>query len=89
VTHPLPFSLGVYPALRLLQGKDEGDDRFASGYQPDETTMQGRMGRFTNYQATLALDQMQHVLPPARAANPQRRASDERPRRRRPVPVER
>jgi dTDP-4-amino-4,6-dideoxygalactose transaminase len=63
VTHPLPFSLGVYPALRLLQGKDEGDDRFASGYQPDETTMQGRMGRFTNYQATLALDQMQHVLP--------------------------
>ena len=63
VTHPLPFALGVYPALRLLQSRDKGGDRFASGYQPDETTMEGRMGRFTNYQAMLGLDQMRHVLP--------------------------
>ena len=63
VTHPIPFSLGVYPALRILQGKDESGDRFASGYHPDETTMVGRMGRFTNYQAMLGLDQMRHVLP--------------------------
>jgi perosamine synthetase len=63
VTHPLPFSLGVYPALRLLQSRDEGKERFASGYHPDETTMEGRMGRFTNYQAMLGLDQMRHVLP--------------------------
>jgi dTDP-4-amino-4,6-dideoxygalactose transaminase len=63
VTHPIPFNLGVYPALRLLQGRDSSDDRFASGYQPDETTMEGRMGRFTNYQAALGLDQMRKVLP--------------------------
>ncbi|MEJ2187985.1 MAG: aminotransferase class I/II-fold pyridoxal phosphate-dependent enzyme [Acidobacteriota bacterium] len=63
VTHPLPFAVAVYPALRLLQGRDSSDDRFASGYQPDETTMEGRMGRFTNYQAALGLDQMRKVLP--------------------------
>jgi perosamine synthetase len=58
VTNPLVFNLGVYPALRLLEGKDEEGERFASGYQRDEVTMQGRLGRFTNYQATLGLDQM-------------------------------
>jgi len=63
VTHPVPFSLGVYPALRLMQAGPDGDDRFASGYQPDETTMEGRMGRFTNYQAGLGREQMRHVLP--------------------------
>ncbi len=63
VTHPLPFALGVYPALRLLQGRDGGDERFASGYQPDETTMEGRMGRFTNYQAALGLAQTATVGP--------------------------
>jgi len=63
VTHPLIFNLGVYPALRVLQGREKADDRFASGYQKDETTMQGRMGRFTNYQAILGVDQMQTVLP--------------------------
>jgi hypothetical protein len=62
VTHPLTFALGVYPALRVLQSKDD-PNRFASGYQPDETTLQGRMGRFTNYQAMLGLDQMKTVLP--------------------------
>lgn len=62
VTNPLAFGLGVYPALRLMQKKGE-DERFASGYLPDETTLQGRMGRFTNYQAVLGLDQMKTVLP--------------------------
>ncbi len=57
VTHPWFFNLAVYPALRLLQ-RDPSDDRFASGYQPDEITMQGRMGRYTNYQARLGLAQM-------------------------------
>jgi dTDP-4-amino-4,6-dideoxygalactose transaminase len=63
VTHPVPFNLGVYPALRLAQGKSESDDRYASGYHADETTMEGRMGRFTNYQAVLGLDQMGTVTP--------------------------
>jgi dTDP-4-amino-4,6-dideoxygalactose transaminase len=63
VTHPLPFNLGVYPALRFMQRGEDGDERFASGYHPDETTMEGRMGRFTNYQALLGLDQMRTVLP--------------------------
>jgi dTDP-4-amino-4,6-dideoxygalactose transaminase len=58
VTNPLVFNLGVYPALRLLEGKGEEGERFASGYQRDEVTMQGRLGRFTNYQANLGLRQM-------------------------------
>ena len=62
VTHPLAFNLGVYPALRLLQGKDESDDRFASGYHADEITMQGRMGRYTNYQAKLGLRQTESAV---------------------------
>jgi dTDP-4-amino-4,6-dideoxygalactose transaminase len=62
VTHPLIFNLAVYPALRVLLGRDDSD-RFASGYQPDETTMKGRMGRFTGYQARLGLDQMGSVAP--------------------------
>lgn len=59
VTHPWIFNLAVYPALRAMQGKDPSADRFASGYQPDEITMQGRMGRYTNYQAQLGLSQME------------------------------
>jgi dTDP-4-amino-4,6-dideoxygalactose transaminase len=62
VTNPLVFNLGVYPALRILQSRDDGD-RFASGYQPDETTMEGRMGRYTSYQAALGLAQMKTVAP--------------------------
>jgi dTDP-4-amino-4,6-dideoxygalactose transaminase len=62
VTHPLVFNLGVYPALRILQSRDDSD-RFASGYQPDETTMKGRMGLYTPYQAQLGLDQMKSVAP--------------------------
>jgi dTDP-4-amino-4,6-dideoxygalactose transaminase len=63
VTHPLVFNLGVYPALRLLEGRKQGSDRFASGYQRDEVTMEGRMGRFANYQARLGLAQMKRTLP--------------------------
>jgi perosamine synthetase len=62
VTNPAVFNLAVYPALRVLATRDDGD-RFASGYQPDETTMEGRMGRYTPYQATLGLDQMATVGP--------------------------
>ncbi len=62
VTNPLVFNLGVYPALRLLAGREDSE-RFASGYQPDETTMEGRMGRYTPYQAVLGLDQMGTVTP--------------------------
>jgi len=63
VTNPLVFNLAVYPALRLMQGRDEKKDRFASGYQRDEVTMSGRLGRFTNYQARLGLDQMRDAKP--------------------------
>jgi dTDP-4-amino-4,6-dideoxygalactose transaminase len=58
VTNPLVFNLGVYPALRLLEGRGDEGERFASGYQRDEVTMRGRLGRFTNYQASLGLQQM-------------------------------
>ena len=74
VTNPLTFNLGVYPALRFLQSREDSEERFASGYQPDEITMQGRMGRYTNYQASLGLDQMQIILPQLerRVANAER-----------------
>jgi dTDP-4-amino-4,6-dideoxygalactose transaminase len=62
VTNPLLFNLGVYPALRILQSREDSD-RFASGYHPDDVTLEGRMGRFTTYQATLGLDQMRSVTP--------------------------
>jgi dTDP-4-amino-4,6-dideoxygalactose transaminase len=63
VTHPWVFNLGVYPALRLMQAKDGPEDRFASGYQRDEVTMRGRLGRFTNYQARLGLAQLDDPMP--------------------------
>jgi dTDP-4-amino-4,6-dideoxygalactose transaminase len=75
VTNPLFFNLGVYPALRMAAGKDEKEDnRFASGYQRDEVTMQGRMGRFANYQGNLGLAQMRRALPlvERRVANAER-----------------
>jgi perosamine synthetase len=62
VTHPLLFNLAVYPALRVLQSRQDSE-RFASGYHPDDVTLEGRMGRFTSYQATLGLDQMRTVTP--------------------------
>lgn len=62
VTNPLMFNLAVYPALRVLQSREDSE-RFASGYHPDDVTLEGRMGRFTTYQATLGLDQMRSVTP--------------------------
>jgi len=58
VTHPVLFNLGVYQALRLASRSDEGEERFASGYAGDEVSLRGKMGRFTNYQAKLALRQL-------------------------------
>jgi dTDP-4-amino-4,6-dideoxygalactose transaminase len=63
VTHPLFFNLGVYPALRFAQRREETEERFASGYQRDEVTMHGRFGRYTNYQAELGLTQMKDPIP--------------------------
>ena len=60
VTNPLLFNLGVYQALRFLP-KGEDEDRFASGYHGDEVSMEGKMGRYTNYQANLGLNGMQTV----------------------------
>ena len=58
VTNPLLFNLGVYQALRLAATSQGGADRFASGYQGDEVSMAGKMGRYTNYQAHLGLKQV-------------------------------
>jgi dTDP-4-amino-4,6-dideoxygalactose transaminase len=62
VTHPLLFELAVHPALRLTSRRGEGDDRFASGYRPDEISLQGKLGRYTDYQARLGLAQLDRVL---------------------------
>ena len=61
VTHPVLFNLGVYQALRLASSASGDDDRFASGYQGDEVSLKGKMGRFTNYQARLALRQLETI----------------------------
>lgn len=61
VTHPLVFNLAVYPALRIMSRGDTATERFASGYQRDEVTLHGRMGRYTNYQAKLGLAQMEQA----------------------------
>jgi len=74
VTHPWIFQVGVYPALRIAARKTEEDERFSSGYRPDEITLQGKMGRYTNYQARLGLSQLARV----REQIPQRRASARR-----------
>jgi dTDP-4-amino-4,6-dideoxygalactose transaminase len=74
VTQPLVFGAGVYPALRLATKGTEEDDRFASGYQADEISMKGRMGRYTNYQARLGLQQIEAIesLIERRVANAER-----------------
>lgn len=59
VTHPILFNLGVYQALRVAASKSSGEDRFASGYQGDEVSLAGKMGRYTNYQARLGLRQLE------------------------------
>jgi perosamine synthetase len=60
VTNPLLFNLGVYQMLRIASSPDE--DRFASGYQGDEVSLKGKMGRYTNYQARLGLRQLQTIV---------------------------
>jgi len=61
VTHPLVFNLGVYQALRWAPRGEADQDRFASGYHGDEVSLAGKMGRYTNYQARLGLQQMQQA----------------------------
>jgi len=74
VTQPLVFGASVYPALRLASRSTDEDDRFASGYQADEISMKGRMGRYTNYQAQLGLQQIEAIesLIERRVANAER-----------------
>jgi dTDP-4-amino-4,6-dideoxygalactose transaminase len=74
VTQPLVFGAGVYPALRVASKTTDEDDRFASGYQADEISMKGRMGRYTNYQARLGLEQIAAIesLIERRVANAER-----------------
>jgi perosamine synthetase len=61
VTNPLVFNLGVYQALRWAPRGSAEEDRFASGYHGDEVSMAGKMGRYTNYQACLGLEQMKNA----------------------------
>lgn len=70
-THPLVFSVAVYPALRLALGRQE---RFASGYAADALSVAGRLGRYTSYQAELGLPQLDgmEALAERRRRNAQR-----------------
>jgi dTDP-4-amino-4,6-dideoxygalactose transaminase len=74
VTNPLLFNMGVYQMLRLASSKAGEEDRFASGYQGDEVSLAGKMGRYTNYQARLGLRQMKSI----EARNQRRSANAER-----------
>jgi dTDP-4-amino-4,6-dideoxygalactose transaminase len=58
VTHPLFFNLAVYPALRYAPRGAGGEVRFASGYDGDQVSMEGKMGRYTALQAQLGRRQM-------------------------------
>lgn len=69
VTHPWLFNLGVYQALRFAPRRGGESDRFASGYHGDEVSMSGRLGRFTNFQAGLALRQIERLDPASRRRN--------------------
>ena len=62
-THPLTFNLAAYPLLRLLQRGQDTAERFVSGYHADEVTIQGRLGRYSNYQARLGLRQLEKIEP--------------------------
>ncbi len=61
VTNRLLFNLGVYQMLRIASSGDSEEDRFASGYQGDEVSLKGKMGRYTNYQARLGLRQLKTI----------------------------
>lgn len=61
VTNPVLFNLGVYQMLRIASSTDSDEDRFASGYQGDEVSLKGRMGRYTNYQARLGMRQLRSI----------------------------
>jgi perosamine synthetase len=61
VTNPFLFNMGVYQVLRLASSGSGDEDRFASGYQGDEVSLAGKMGRYTNYQARLGLRQMRTI----------------------------
>jgi dTDP-4-amino-4,6-dideoxygalactose transaminase len=58
VTWPPLFEMFVYPALTAMPRKTGDADRFASGYDGDEITLVGKMGRYTNYQAALGIEQL-------------------------------
>ncbi len=62
VSSPLPFNVAAYPALRLLSRNGGTPKRFASGFG-DAISMQGRLGRYTNYQARLGLAQLATIGP--------------------------
>jgi dTDP-4-amino-4,6-dideoxygalactose transaminase len=47
--------------LRLASSASGDEDRFASGYQGDEVSLAGKMGRYTNYQARLGLRQLKTI----------------------------
>jgi len=61
VTNRLLFNLGVYQMLSIASSGDSNEDRFASGYQGDEVSLKGKMGRYTNYQARLGLRQLETI----------------------------
>jgi perosamine synthetase len=61
VTNPVLFNLGVYQMLRIASSTDSDEDRFASGYQGDEVSLKGKMGRYTNYQARLGMRQLKTI----------------------------
>jgi dTDP-4-amino-4,6-dideoxygalactose transaminase len=74
VTHPFAFNLAVYPALRFAPRGKGDEDRFASGYDGDHVSMEGKMGRYTALQARLGQRQMDR----AAADSDRRRTNAER-----------
>jgi dTDP-4-amino-4,6-dideoxygalactose transaminase len=61
VTHSFFFSLFVYPLLRLASVMKGSQDVVGAGYVGSDITMQGRMEKYTNYQAHLGLEQLKSI----------------------------
>jgi len=60
VTYPPLFNLLVYPALRILAKVKGPDDLLSKTYIGQDITLSGRNRRYSNFQAWIGLQQLQH-----------------------------
>lgn len=62
VTYPPLFTFFVSPVLRLASVMKGSKDVMGTGYVGSDITLKGRMGRYSNYQAHLGLEQLNDLV---------------------------